>query len=344
VLRMLDNVLQDFIDHAPASMESAKYSAMRERSVGLGAMGFHSWLQNNGIPFESALARAANLRMFKHLRREADAASQSLTFTPDADGDEGTFRLTVLPPTSAAPARPRDVVLVLDRSGSMGGWKMVAARRAAARIVDTLTKDDRFAVLTFDHTIDRAHAGLAPATDRNRYRAVEHLARVEARGGTEMLAPLTEGLGLLTDKGRDRVLVLVTDGQVGNEDQILARAGKALSGIRVHTVGIDRAVNAGFLGRRGERGQYTEQKEQHPQAPSSRRARQQFHVNLLSSLSMNDNRLYNTNPGQPARAYPSEADTTPNRPPAWRSAKENRKHGGPGDCAGWVQRVRRRRP
>lgn len=78
VLRMLDNVLQDFIDNAPASMDSAKYSAARERSVGLGAMGFHSWLQNNGIPFESALARAANLRMFKHLRREADAASRVL--------------------------------------------------------------------------------------------------------------------------------------------------------------------------------------------------------------------------------------------------------------------------
>jgi ribonucleoside-diphosphate reductase alpha chain len=78
VLRMLDNVLQDFIDHAPASMEHAKYSAMRERSVGLGAMGFHSWLQTHGIPFESALARAANLRMFKHLRHEADAASQRL--------------------------------------------------------------------------------------------------------------------------------------------------------------------------------------------------------------------------------------------------------------------------
>jgi ribonucleoside-diphosphate reductase alpha chain len=78
VLRMLDNVLQDFIDHAPQSMAAAKYSAMRERSVGLGAMGFHSWLQNHGIPFESALARAANLRMFKHLRRAADAASRAL--------------------------------------------------------------------------------------------------------------------------------------------------------------------------------------------------------------------------------------------------------------------------
>jgi ribonucleoside-diphosphate reductase alpha chain len=78
VLRMLDNVLQDFIDNAPESMNTARYSAMRERSVGLGAMGFHSYLQNNGIPFESALARAANLRMFKHLRRAADEASLAL--------------------------------------------------------------------------------------------------------------------------------------------------------------------------------------------------------------------------------------------------------------------------
>src|SRR6185295_6146583 len=94
VLRMLDNVLQDFIDNAPDSMDSARYSASRERSVGLGAMGFHSYLQAKGIPFESVLARAANLRMFKHLRREADAASRSLAeergACPDA-AERGTL-------------------------------------------------------------------------------------------------------------------------------------------------------------------------------------------------------------------------------------------------------------
>jgi len=78
VMRFLDNVLQDFIDRAPSSMDRAKYSAERERSVGLGIMGFHSFLQSKGVPFESAMAKSWNLKMFKHIRRQADAASVSL--------------------------------------------------------------------------------------------------------------------------------------------------------------------------------------------------------------------------------------------------------------------------
>ena len=58
VMRFLDNVLQDFIDNAPDGMERAKYAAMRERSVGLGTMGFHSFLQANNVPFESAMAKS----------------------------------------------------------------------------------------------------------------------------------------------------------------------------------------------------------------------------------------------------------------------------------------------
>ena len=78
VMRFLDNVLQDFIDKAPDSMARAKYSAMRERSVGLGVMGFHSYLQSKRIPFESVMAKVWNKKMFEHIRKGADAASVAL--------------------------------------------------------------------------------------------------------------------------------------------------------------------------------------------------------------------------------------------------------------------------
>ncbi|MEM9965652.1 MAG: ribonucleoside-diphosphate reductase subunit alpha [Asticcacaulis sp.] len=78
IMRFLDNVLEDFIQSAPDSMDAAVYSAMRERSVGLGLMGFHSFLQSQGVAFESAMAKSWNMRLFKHLRREADKASVKL--------------------------------------------------------------------------------------------------------------------------------------------------------------------------------------------------------------------------------------------------------------------------
>jgi len=78
VFRFLDNVLQDFIERAPSEMERAVYAAYRERSVGLGVMGFHSFLQAMNVPFESAMAKSWNMKIFKHVRRGADAASVKL--------------------------------------------------------------------------------------------------------------------------------------------------------------------------------------------------------------------------------------------------------------------------
>ena len=108
IMRFLDNVLQDFIDTAPDTMERAKYSAMRERSVGLGTMGFHSFLQALGIPFESVMAKVWNNRMFKHIRRQADAASHTLAAErgacPDAEdygiAERFTNKLAVAPTAS----------------------------------------------------------------------------------------------------------------------------------------------------------------------------------------------------------------------------------------------------
>ncbi len=78
VFRFLDNVLEDFINRAPDEMARAVYSAKRERSVGLGLMGFHSFLQSQRVPMESAPAKSWNKAMFKHIRRGADAASVKL--------------------------------------------------------------------------------------------------------------------------------------------------------------------------------------------------------------------------------------------------------------------------
>ena len=75
---MLDNVLQYFIDNAPDSISRARYSAMRERSIGVGALGFHAYLQKNLIAFESASAKSANIRMFKHIRSKLDEANKEL--------------------------------------------------------------------------------------------------------------------------------------------------------------------------------------------------------------------------------------------------------------------------
>jgi ribonucleoside-diphosphate reductase alpha chain len=90
-MRFLDNVLQDFIDKAPDSMERARYAAMRERSVGLGVMGYHSFLQDQNIPFESVMAKVWNIKMFKHIRAGADAASKKLAAERGACPDAAEY-------------------------------------------------------------------------------------------------------------------------------------------------------------------------------------------------------------------------------------------------------------
>ena len=78
VMRFLDNVLTDFIDRAPDQFADAKYSAERERSVGLGVMGFHSYLQKNQIPLESVMSKVWNKKIFKHIQENVDQASKDL--------------------------------------------------------------------------------------------------------------------------------------------------------------------------------------------------------------------------------------------------------------------------
>jgi ribonucleoside-diphosphate reductase alpha chain len=91
IMRFLDNVIQDFIDRAPDAMERAKYSAMRERSVGLGVMGYHSFLQSQNIPMESVMAKVWNKRIFKQIKEAADAASVTLAEERGPCPDAGEY-------------------------------------------------------------------------------------------------------------------------------------------------------------------------------------------------------------------------------------------------------------
>jgi len=90
LIRMLDNVLTYFIDNAPSQLERAKFSAQRERSVGLGAMGFHAYLQKNDIPFESGLAGGINMEMFSHIKYNADQTTRYLAIEKGACPDDDT--------------------------------------------------------------------------------------------------------------------------------------------------------------------------------------------------------------------------------------------------------------
>ena len=91
VMRFLDNVIEDFIEKAPDSMARARYSAMRERSVGLGVMGFHSFLQMQNLPLEGVMAKVWNKRIFKHVRAQADVASKLLAEERGACPDAAEF-------------------------------------------------------------------------------------------------------------------------------------------------------------------------------------------------------------------------------------------------------------
>jgi ribonucleoside-diphosphate reductase alpha chain len=90
LVRFLDNVLTHFIANAPDELERAKYSASRERSIGLGAMGFHAYLQKHNLPFESMMATSTNMVIFKHIKSQAEAETHKLAVERGACPDDDT--------------------------------------------------------------------------------------------------------------------------------------------------------------------------------------------------------------------------------------------------------------
>ena len=125
VMRFLDNVLTDFIDRAPEQFADAKYSAARERSVGLGVMGFHSYLQKNQIPLESVMSKVWNKKIFKHIQENVDQASKDLAEErgPCPDAAEYGFNERFSNKTAIAPTASISIIC----GGASPGVEPVAA-------------------------------------------------------------------------------------------------------------------------------------------------------------------------------------------------------------------------
>ncbi|WP_437625469.1 VIT domain-containing protein [Sorangium sp. So ce1151] len=160
-------------------------------------------------------------------------------------GQEGTFALTVVPDlfdAKRSPAR-RDVVFVVDVSGSMQGESIDQARRALRLCLRHLAEGDRFGVIAFSNHFRALEQWLVPFTQQTLERGDAFVEGLVASGGTEMLQPLLAAVGMLGDAERDRVVVLLTDGQVGNEAQIVDEVAGLGKGVRIYTFGIGTNVS-----------------------------------------------------------------------------------------------------
>ena len=161
---------------------------------------------------------------------------------------DGTHTLVrVEPPIFARETMPRDAVFVVDISGSMGGTKMVAAKRALASALHGLSPGDRFAVIAFDDRVDRFRPDLVAYDDASLGAADAWIAALDARGGTEMLPAIVAALAGDTPAGRLRTVLFVTDGQATNDAELIAAIANRRGAARFFTLGIDTAVNAALM-------------------------------------------------------------------------------------------------
>jgi len=167
--------------------------------------------------------------------------------------DTRYLSLLVMPPNpdgvGAAPTLPRDVIFILDRSGSMHGESIEQTKTALADAIDRLDRRDRFNIIHFSNTTGQLFSAPKPATPNNRNQAKRLLRGITADGGTEMLPALRRAFDTGAAPDRLRQIVLLTDGAIGNERDVLALAAEKLGAARLFPVAIGSAPNTYLMSR-----------------------------------------------------------------------------------------------
>jgi Ca-activated chloride channel family protein len=207
-----------------------------------------------------------------HLQNERVAPDHDfvLTWTPKVHGepavaayqehtDAGNHVLLMLMPPQEATVitTPRDVIFIVDTSGSMQGTSIEQARAALLKGLDTLTPRDRFNIIEFNSDFSMLYPQTVKASAQNIGAARDFVNELVANGGTEMYAPLSTALSMPVDREYLRQVMFMTDGAVSNEDQLMQMIGERLGDARLFTVGIGSAPNAYFMRKAAQLGHGT---------------------------------------------------------------------------------------
>jgi Ca-activated chloride channel family protein len=170
------------------------------------------------------------------------------------------YLLMVVPPDAAQSAPlsvPRELIFVVDTSGSMHGASIAQAKRALAGALDGLAADDRFNIIEFNSTTRALYHQSVAADAANIAHARNFVDRLEANGGTEMRPALQLALDAAGSEAWLRQIVFITDGSVGNEEELYAMIESRLGNARLFTVGIGSAPNSWFMRKAAELGRGT---------------------------------------------------------------------------------------
>ncbi|MGM3304390.1 VIT domain-containing protein [Anabaena sp. WFMT] len=192
------------------------------------------------------------------LRYQVASENTQASVLTQADERGGHFAVYLIPALQYNPDQfvPKDMVFLIDRSGSQSGAPLMQCQELMRRFIAGLNPHDTFSIIDFCDTTQQLSPVPLPNTPENRLRGINYINRLNAGGGTQMLRGIQTVLNFpVTDPGRLRNIVLLTDGYIGNENQIIAEVQSRLQpGTRLHSFGAGSSVNRFLLNRVAEIG------------------------------------------------------------------------------------------